>query len=89
MPSFLTDDDYNASGSVFIPREHVEAEIGVELPILARDRDGPLILEIGGIEVVERADLVRFKRLLRMRARHKRLFGTELDEVPPFLRREP
>jgi hypothetical protein len=88
MPSFLTDDDFDADGSVFIPDPRVEAEIGLDLDTLARDPDGPLVLLIGGVRVVERADLVRFKKILRMRARHKRLFGTELDEVPPFLRRD-
>jgi len=89
MPSFLADDnDRGAPGSVFIPGERVEAEIGLDLATLARDRDRPLILEIGGVAAVERADLIRFRRLLRLRARHKRLFGTELDEMPPFLRRD-
>jgi hypothetical protein len=88
MPSFLTNDDLGAHGSVFIPDERVEAEIGLNLDTLARDPDGPLILLIGNVRAVERADLVRFKKLLRLRARHKRLFGTELDDVPPFLRRD-
>ena len=88
MPSLPADgDNFDAPGSMFIAGDRVEAEIGLDLPTLARDRDGPLILEIGGVEVIERADLVRFKKLLRLRARHKRLFGTELDAVPAFLRR--
>ncbi len=86
--SFLTDGDLGDRGSVFIADDRVEAEIGLDLDTLSRDRDGPLILEIGGVRCVERADLVRFKKLLRLRARHKRLFGTELDDVPPFLRRD-
>jgi hypothetical protein len=88
MLSFFTNDDLGDRGSVFIADQCVEAEIGLDLDTLARDRDGPLILDIGGVRVVERADLVRFKKLLRLRARHKWLFGTELDEVPPFLRRD-
>ncbi len=93
MPSssFLTDGDLGDLGdlgSVFIADDRVEAEIGLDLETLARDRDGPLILDIGGVRCVERADLVRFKKLLRLRARHKRLFGAELDDVPPFLRRD-
>jgi hypothetical protein len=88
VSSFLTADDLGAQGSVFITSDRVEAEIGVDLRILAQDRDGPLILDIGGVPCVERADLVRFKKLLRLRARHKRLFGTELDDVPPMLRHD-
>jgi hypothetical protein len=90
MPSssFLTDGDLGDRGSVFIADDRVEAEIGLDLDTLARDRDGPLILDVGGVQCVERADLVRFKKLLRLRARHKRLYGTELDDVPPFLRRD-
>jgi hypothetical protein len=88
MPSFLTDGDLDVHGSVFIVDERVETEIGLDLDTLARDPDGPLVLLIGDVRVVERADLVRFKKLLRLRARHKRLFGTELDSVPPFLRRD-
>jgi hypothetical protein len=84
--SFLTDGDLGDRGSVFIADDRVEAEIGLDLDTLARDRDGPLILDVGGVRCVERADLVRFKKLLRLRARHKRLFGTELDDVPSFLR---
>ena len=88
MHSFLTGDDLGDRGSVFIADDRVKAEIGLDLDTLAHDRDGPLILEVGGVRVLERADLVRFKKLLRLRARHKRLFGTELDDVPPFLRRD-
>ena len=87
-PSFLTDGDLGERGSVFIAQPHVEAEIGIDLDTLARDPDGPLILDVGGVLCVERADLARFKKLLRLRARHKRLFGTELDAVPPFLMRD-
>ncbi len=71
------------------PRHTATATVeGRHTETLARDRSGPQILEIGGPRMIERDDLTRFKKLLRLRARHKRPFGTELDDVPPFLRRD-
>jgi hypothetical protein len=39
-------------------------------------------------ESAANADEARFALLLRLRAPHKRLCGTELDDVPPMLKRD-
>ena len=72
---------------MFIPDDRVEAEIGLDLGHTRARPRRPADPGDWGRRGDRARRSGRFKKLLRLRARHKRLFGTELDAVPPFLRR--